>query len=157
MTKPAQNVTKVIELAERRRDEALGELARAQVEQRQAMEQMDQLRGYADESRRRWAERSAQGVDAALLMHHLQFMQKIEHAIDFQQGVLTDRAQRVERAQSLVIEVERDLAGLRKYAARQMETWLQRLQRRDQKQTDEMAQNIHRRRIENDSSFQPMT
>jgi hypothetical protein len=43
MNKPAQNVGKVIELAERRRDEALGELARAQVEQRQATEQMDQL------------------------------------------------------------------------------------------------------------------
>lgn len=157
MTRPAQNLEPVIELAERRRDEALAECARLQGEQRQAQEQMDQLTTYADEANRRWAERGAAGVDVTLLMHHRQFMAKLENAMAFQQDVLADRAQRVQRATAAVQEAERDLASLRKYAARQIEAWQQTLQRREQKHTDEMAQNIHRRRLENDSNFQPMS
>lgn len=157
MTRPAQNLDPVIEIAERRRDEALAECARLQTEQRQAQAQMDQLVTYADEANRRWAERGAAGVDVTLLMHHRQFMAKLDNAMDFQQGVLADRAQRVQRATAAVQEAERDLASLRKYAARQIEAWQQTLQRREQKHTDEMAQNIHRRRLENDSNFQPMS
>ncbi len=96
-------------------------------------------------------------MDVTLLMHHRQFMAKLDNAMDFQQGVLADRAQRVQRATAAVQEAERDLASLRKYAARQIEAWQQTLQRREQKHTDEMAQNIHRRRLENDSNFQPMS
>lgn len=157
MTRPAQNLEPVIEIAERRRDEALAECARLQSEQRQAQEQMDQLTTYADEANRRWVERGAAGVDVTLLMHHRQFMAKLENAMAFQQDVLADRAQRVQRATAAVQEAERDLASLRKYAARQIEAWQQTLQRREQKHTDEMAQNIHRRRLENDSNFQPMS
>ena len=157
MTRPAQNLEPVIELAERRRDEALAESARLQTEQRQAQEQMDQLVTYADEANRRWAERGAVGVDVTLLMHHRQFMAKLDNAMAFQQDVLADRAQRVLRATAAVQEAERDLASLRKYAARQIEAWQQTLQRREQKHTDEMAQSIHRRRLENDSNFQPMS
>lgn len=157
MTRPAQNLEPVIEIAERRRDEALAECARLQGEQRQAQEQMDQLTTYADEANRRWVERGAAGVDVTLLMHHRQFMAKLENAMAFQQDVLADRAQRVQRATAAVQEAERDLASLRKYAARQIEAWQQTLQRREQKHTDEMAQNIHRRRLENDSNFQPMS
>lgn len=157
MTRPAQNLEPVIEIAERRRDEALAECARLQTEQRHAQEQMDQLVTYADEANRRWAERGAAGVDVTLLMHHRQFMAKLDNAMAFQQDVLVDRAQRVQRATAAVQEAERDLASLRKYAARQIEAWQQTLQRREQKHTDEMAQNIHRRRLENDSNFQPMS
>jgi flagellar FliJ protein len=157
MTKPAQNLEPVIEIAERRRDEALAECARLQSEQRQAQEQMDQLTTYADEANRRWVERGAAGVDVTLLMHHRQFMAKLENAMAFQQDVLADRAQRVQRATAAVQDAERDLASLRKYAARQIEAWQQTLQRREQKHTDEMAQNIYRRRLENDSNFQPMS
>jgi flagellar FliJ protein len=157
MTRPAQNLDKVIELAEGRRDDALAELARAQTEQREAQDQLDQLAAYADEAQRRWAERGAAGVAVAMLMHHRQFMAKLDHAMAFQQDVLRDRAQRVEHTQAAVHEAERELASLRKYVARQVDAWQQTLQRREQKHTDEMAQNIHRRRLENDSSFQPMS
>ncbi|MBX3609671.1 MAG: flagellar export protein FliJ [Hydrogenophaga sp.] len=157
MSAPAQQLNKVIELAERRRDEALGQLARLRGEHQQAQAQMDQLTGYVGEAERRWSERGASGVDVALLMHHRQFMAKLDHAIAFQHNVLSERVQQVEQAQSIVIEAERELASLRKVAARQMQTWLQQLQRRDQKHTDEMAQNAHRRRLDNDSSFQPMS
>jgi flagellar FliJ protein len=157
MSRPAQNLDPVIELAERRRDDALADCARVQSEQREARAQMEQLQTYADEANRRWAERGAAGVSVTMLMHHRQFMAKLEHAMEFQQGVLADRERRVQQAQAAVHEAERELASLRKYAERQVQAWQQTLQRREQKHTDEMAQNIHRRRLENDSNFQPMS
>ena len=157
MSPPNQQINKVIELAERRRDEAMSELARQRQAQQQAQAQMEQLTGYAGEAQRRWAERGASGVDVALLMHHRQFMARLDHAIDFQRNVLAGHEQQLQQAQSQVIEAERELASLRKVAARQMQAWLQQLQRRDQKHTDEMAQTQYRRRLDTDSSFQPMS
>lgn len=157
MSRPAQHLDPVIELAERRRDDALAAHAQAQMEQRQAQAQMDQLATYASEAERRWAERGAAGVGVTLLMQHREFMAKLDHAMAFQRTVLAEHAQRIERSQAAVHEAERELASLRKVAARQIEAWQQRLQRREQKQTDEMAQNVHRRRLDNDSSFQPLT
>ncbi|OYX70942.1 MAG: hypothetical protein B7Y95_14065, partial [Rhizobiales bacterium 32-66-11] len=60
---------------------------------------MDQLQSYAQEAEQRWAVRSAAGVDGTLLMHHRHFMAKIDHALDFQRGVLRERMELIERAQ----------------------------------------------------------
>lgn len=141
-----KTLNKVVDLAARRRDDALTALGQAQKELRMAQEQMNQLKTYADEAHQRWAARSStQGVDAALLHHHRQFMQKIEHAIDFQQTVQRNRETVVERAQAHVYAAERDLAGLRKYAERQQQTLDHRALRQEQKATDEMALSIHLR------------
>lgn len=149
-----ETLDKVIELAERKRDEALAALSAARRELQAAQEQMDQLTAYANEAQQRWQARCASGVDAAWLMHHRQFMAKIDHAIDFQTGVLAQKRHQIDQAQRQVHEAERELATLRQYIARQQEAIQQRLMRREQKQTDEMAQNAHRRRAESDSTFQ---
>ena len=73
-----QTLNKVVEIAEKRRDEALGALGQMQRELQIAQDQMDQLQAYAQEAEQRWAVRSATGVDGALLMHHRQFMAKIQ-------------------------------------------------------------------------------
>lgn len=140
-----QTLHKVVELAEKRRDEALGVLGQMQRELRMAQEQMDQLQSYAREAEARWAVRSAAGVDGALLMHHREFMHKIHHALEFQRGVLSDRERLIERAQEQVHVTERDLAGLRKFTDRKHMAIAQKLQRQDQKNTDEMALTIHLR------------
>ena len=118
---------------------------------------MEQLTAYEAEAQARWQARCATGVDPAWLMHHRQFMAKIHHAIDFQTQVLAQKQQQSETAQRAVHEAERELATLRQYAARQHEALQQRLMRREQKQTDEMAQNAHRRRAAADSNFQSLT
>lgn len=140
-----QTLHKVVEIAEKRRDEALGVLAQKQREQQAAQGQMDQLQAYAQEAEARWKARGAAGVDAALLMHHRQFMHKIHHAMDFQQSVLSERQQQIDQAQAQVHEAERDLAGLRKFTDRKQQAIDQKAQRQDQKQTDEMALTIHLR------------
>lgn len=136
---------KVVELAEKRRDEALGVVAQMQRELKVAQDQMDQLQAYAQEAETRWAARSAVGVDTALLMHHREFMHKIHHAMEFQRSVLGDRERLVETAQNQVHATERDLAGLRKFTDRKQQAIAHKAQRQEQKQTDEMALSIHLR------------
>jgi flagellar protein FliJ len=141
-----QTLNKVVELATRRRDDALTALGHAQRELRMAQEQMNQLKTYADEAHQRWATRSStSGVDAALLHHHRQFMQKIEHAMDFQLAVQRNREDTVARVQAQVYAAERDVAGLRKYADRKQQAIDHRTMRQEQKATDEMALSIHLR------------
>ncbi|WP_137919920.1 flagellar export protein FliJ [Hydrogenophaga sp. 2FB] len=140
-----QTLHKVVDLAEKRRDEALGALARMQRELKVAQDQMDQLQSYAQEAQARWAARSAVGVDTALLMHHREFMHKIHHALEFQRGVLNERNGLIERAQAQVHAAERDLAGLRKFTDRKQQAIDHKAQRQEQKQTDEMALSIHLR------------
>ena len=154
MNQAQQSLDTVIELAERRRDEALAALSQARREAQAAQGQMDQLTAYEAESQARWRTRASAGVDPAWLMHHREFMAKIHHAIDFQTGVLAQKQQQTEAAQNAVHGAERELATLRQYLARQHEALQQRLMRREQKQTDEMAQNAHRRRAAADSQFQ---
>jgi flagellar FliJ protein len=72
-------------------------------------------------------------------------MQKIDHAVAFQRGVLGQRQAQIDRAQQQVHVAERDLAGLRKYTSIKVQALLQSAQRQEQKQTDEMALSIYLR------------
>lgn len=141
-----QTLGKVLDLATRRRDDALTALGQAQRELQAAQDQMEQLRSYADEALQRWAARSTSGgVDAHLLHHHRQFMEKITHAIEFQAAVQRSREERVDKAQAQVYAAERDVAGLRKYAERQQQRIDHHAMRQEQKATDEMALTVHLR------------
>ena len=140
-----KTLQKVVSIAEKRRDEALTALAQVQREWLMAKEQMDQLKAYAKEAEDRWVMRSGAGVDAALLHHHRHFMQKVEHAIEFQRGVLSQREALVERSRSQVYAAERDVAGLKKYTERKQEALDLKAMRQEQKTTDEMALTIHMR------------
>lgn len=141
-----RTLNKVVELAGKRRDEALSALGQLQRELQVAREQMHQLQAYAQEAQQRWINRSSSsGVDAAWLHHHRQFMQKIDHAMAFQRGVLANREDLIGRAQAQVYAAERDLAGLRKYTERKQEALDLRALRQDQKATDEMALTMHLR------------
>lgn len=140
-----KTIHKVVEIAEKRRKDALLVLGQHQRERQIAKDQMDQLEAYAQEAEKRWEMRSGTGVDAAMLHHHRHFMQKILHAIEFQRGVLRERQDKVDHGQAQVFAAERDVAGLRKFAERKEQAIDLRVQRQDQKATDEMALNIHLR------------
>jgi flagellar FliJ protein len=145
MSTAIQTLNKVVELAQKRRDDAMAQMARQQREMAQAQDQMLQLQTYADEAQTRWTERSSAGVDAQMLHHQRQLVQKIDHAVAFQHGVLGQRQAQIDQAQQQVHVAERDLAGLRKYTHIKVQALLQSAQRQEQKQTDEMALSIHLR------------
>lgn len=140
-----KTIQKVVEIAEKRRKDALLMLGQQQREWQNANDQMQQLQAYAQEAEQRWELRSGAGVDAAMLHHHRHFMQKIQHAIDFQRAVVQERQERVDQGQAQVFAAERDVAGLRKFAERKEQALQSHAARQDQKATDEMALNIHLR------------
>lgn len=134
----------VIELAERRRDAARQDLARARHDEQQALMQMHQLASYTDESQRRWSERAARGVPAALLSTQQTFMSKLGHATQFQHGVLGRLTQQVERYRLQLVEAERTLASLQQLRQRRADAWQQHQARQEQKFNDELAATQHR-------------
>lgn len=137
---------KVVDIAEKRRDEARASLAQQQRELQIAQDQMQQLQTYAQEAQQRWLARSSStGVDAQQLFHQRQFMDKIDHAVEFQRGVIGNREALIQRSQQQLMAAERDVAGLRKYTERKQLAMAQKAQRQDQKATDEMALSIHLR------------
>lgn len=141
-----KTLNKVVDIAERRRDDARAALAQQQRELQIARDQLQQLLTYAQEAHQRWAMRSSTaGVDAQQLFHQRQFMDKIDHAIEFQRGVIANREQLIERCEQQVLAAERDVSGLRKYTERKLLVVQQKAARQEQKATDEMALNLHLR------------
>lgn len=141
-----QTLNKVVEIAEKRRDEAIAALAQQERELQIAQDQLQQLQSYASEAQKRFMARSSgSGVDAQQLLHQSQFMHKIDHAVEFQQSVIANREGQIERCRSQLMVAERDVAGLRKFTERKIQTVQQKQQRQEQKATDEMALTIHLR------------
>ena len=141
-----QTLNTVVDIAEQRRDEAHAKLAQQQRELQIAQDQLQQLETYAQEAQQRWMTRSSgAGVDAQQLFHQRQFMHKIDHAVEFQRGVIANREAHVERCRNQLMVAERDVAGLRKYTERKLQAAQQKAQRQEQKHTDEMALAIHLR------------
>jgi flagellar protein FliJ len=134
----------VVEVATRKRDDALQALARAQREYHSASMQMTQLRGYTQESLSRWSERASRGVTAQLLHTHQTFMGKLDHAVSFQGNVMERLQHHMAHCQQQVMQAERELASLNKYIDRRHQTWQRQLHRQDQKSNDEMAATQHR-------------
>lgn len=154
MKKPA-NLAPVLEVASLKRDEALRALGQAQREYQQATAQLQQLQGYTQESLQRWGSRATQGVSPMLMATQQTFMAKLEHAVTFQNGVLQRLQLNIDHCQQLVMQAERDLASLNKFAERREQQWQHQLQRQDQRQNDEMAANLHRQNTSGNSWRHP--
>jgi len=145
MTPPLQQLATVLELATRRRDQALQALVQAQQEHEQAQAQMNQIKGYSAESLQRWSLRASQGITPSLLRTHQTFMAKLEHAVSFQDGVLARISENIQHRKGQLLDAERELASLQKVQQRRIEDWQKVRQRQEQRNTDEMAANQHRR------------
>jgi flagellar FliJ protein len=143
MNAALRTIDKVVAIAERQCDQARMRLAQVQQQWQRAQWQLEQLDGYAQEAARRWHARSLQGVDAGLLHHHRQFMDKLGHAIALQRSVIAGHETQVRQARERLQQAERHLASLRKYQQRQLHELARAMQRREQKTMDEMALNVH--------------
>ena len=143
MTKP-NALSVAVEMATRQRDEARRVLQHAQGAQRAAQDQLQVLKGYAQETENRWGMRAQATVAPEVMFHHYHFMGRLDHAAGLQSGVVDDHAQRVALAQQQLRDVEVRLASLRKLLEKRQMEALQAQARRDQKMTDERAALRHR-------------
>lgn len=140
-----RSIVLAIELATRKRDDLAKAAARMEKTLQFAMTQMNQLEGYAAETDARWVQPGTEGRSVELMRHHYQFMERLQHAISLQSGVLANTGRQVDGAKKMLLQAEYRLAGLNQVLkARQTELSL-REQRREQRQTDEFAAMLHAR------------
>ena len=128
-----------VELAERKRDEARRVLQDARRSQQAAYEQMDQLKGYAQETQNRWGMRANTNVQPEVMYHHYQFMERLHHAMTLQTTVIASHDDRITAAQQALLATELRLSSLKKLTEKRRKEFEVLQARRDQKQTDERA------------------
>ena len=137
----------VVELAERQRDQARLALQAAVQKRDAAREQLDQLLGYAQETHKRWGPREDKALAPQVLFHHVRFIGRLEHAAGVQQQVVQAQEGLVAQARQTLIATEARLTGLRKVLQQRRQAHAQQLQRREQKETDELAGQRHARKV----------
>jgi flagellar FliJ protein len=140
-----KSLSLAIELATRRRDQAMQVLMQLRQEEARAQGQLDQLLGYADETTSKWAVGARPETSPELLTHHYQFMSRLQHAAGLQQGVIEDARRRVEAAQKSLLETEFRLAGLQQVLKKKQAELALQQARREQRDMDEMAALLHGR------------
>lgn len=135
-----------IDQARRRRDAALEAMLRARQACQGAQDQMEQLRSYARDTETRWALGACRSTQPEIVLHYDHFMDRLQQAVDLQQGVVTELSRTLTDARQCLLQAEVRAAGLQRLLE-QRRSEAQRCQAvRDQKQQDELAALLVRRR-----------
>jgi flagellar FliJ protein len=71
-------------------------------------------------------------------------MDRLNHAMELQQGVMRDRAARVEDARAVLLQAELRLASLNKVCEKRRVALAREQDRREQREVDELAAAQHR-------------
>lgn len=129
----------ILEHAERQRDQALMRQRQAEGQLGAASQQHEQLVAYHGEHRVRWAENFQTGVSVALLHCHQGFTERLHEAVDIQSGQVERARQAAERARAATVAAEVRVAAIKKLIERRLGEADQRLQRSEQRQSDELA------------------
>lgn len=134
-----------IDLATRQRDDA--GLALAQVVRRfeHARQQLEQLQSYAADTAGRWSVASQVSATPQIIAHYYQFMERLEQTIDMQQAAIADVQRQRETARQVLLEIEIRIAGLSRLLERRRSETARTHALRDQRQSDELAAQMHRR------------
>lgn len=128
-----------IEMAVRKRDEARQALNERQRVHAAAHAQMEQLQSYAQEMQQRWGAREGAAMKPEVMLHHRQFMERLQHAMDLQNRVMAEQSIRLEAAQKAWMATELRLNSLNKVVETRRRDMALAQMRREQKQTDERA------------------
>lgn len=134
-----------IDLARRQRDGARNIVVQLRGQCRNAQAQLDQLAGYAAETRHRWGVREGTALQPEVLHHQGRFLQRLDQTIEMQRGVVGEFGQRIDRAVAALAATEARLESLRHVQDRRQREAQLHQQRRDQKETDELAMQRHAR------------
>lgn len=140
-----QSMALAIEVATRRRDQAEQALVQARRAVQFAQDQLGQLQSYAADSQARWSTVAAVSVRVELIQHHYQFMDRLQQAIQMQNGVIADLQRKAEATRQVCVQEEVRLAGLSQVMKKKVAERSRMQSRREQKQMDEFAGLKHAR------------
>ena len=134
-----QPLTLLLGQSERQRDEALALHQRARRANDAAVAQSAQLRSYRRDYEQRWSAQFSREGKIELVRCYQSFMERLTQAVDQQAHVVEHAAQELERALGALREAELRCASVRKLIERRTHERRAAADRRDQKQTDELA------------------
>lgn len=131
--------------AEAERDQARAALRRAEEQLTRLRAQADQLLAYRSEYQQRWGGQFAQGGAIEIVHCYQSFMQRLDEALVQQRQQSEAAATLAERQRATLLATEMRVASVRKLLERR-QIELRRVEdRREQRQNDEAAQQLHRR------------
>lgn len=136
-----------IDLAERQRDERAQVLARVQRQVQMGHQQLEQLQSYAKDTDARWTQGHHTAVSPELLRHHYQFVDRLQHAMGMQDGVIANLARQENQCRAALMQAEVRLLGLKQVLEKRKLSLVAVEQRREQGRMDEMAAMVHARRV----------
>lgn len=139
MLKKAQRLAPVVEMAEETEREAIGKLAKQQLQLQQAEQQLVGLEQYRNDYQQQWISRGQSGVTGEWLMNYQRFLSQLETAIDQQRKSIQWHSQNVDKAREQWRQAYARLEGLKKLVQRYHDQARQRADRQEQKDMDEMA------------------
>ncbi len=141
-----KSISLAIELARRKRDQLGKSLLQAEQATVFAKNQLHQLESYCDESSERWVRSAQVSAVPELMRHHYQFMDRLQHAITLQYGVIEGLERQVDEAKKLALEAEFRMVGLNQVLARKQAVLNRQIARREQNEMDELAGLLYRRK-----------
>lgn len=130
----------LLDHAERQRDQTQQVLQQAQTQLRHLQQQAEQLQGYRDDTHGRGPLRSGRPTGVQALHTHRVFVDRLDTALVQQQRQIAAHEQRCARLRELLLAQELHLASIRKLLSRREAQALAQHQRREQRHSDEFAQ-----------------
>lgn len=139
----------LLQHAEQARDQAQAQCQQAQVRQHGLQLQLSQLQGYQRDTEARDPTREGRTTGIAALLVHRSFMQRLQQALDLQQGQL-DHAQLQTRAlQADLLAAELRVAQVQKLQQRRQLESQRQQERQEQRRSDDAGQQrLHHSRAE---------
>ena len=133
----------VLERAEAERDLARTALQRAEESARRAQSQADQLRQYRGEYQQRWTTQFSRQGAAEIVHCYQNFMGRLEDAVTQQHQQATAAHSHLDTLRSRLVAAELRVASVKKLIERRAAEARRVLAQREQRHTDETAQQLH--------------
>jgi flagellar FliJ protein len=128
--------------AEGERNQAMAALRRAEEHVRRLRAQTEQLSGYRADYQRRWAGQFSQQGTMDIVQCYQSFTQRLDEALAQQQQQTTAAEQQVAVLREKLLATELRVASVRKLIERRQAELRHAEDRREQRQTDETAQQV---------------
>jgi flagellar protein FliJ len=132
----------VLKQAEGERDQAVAALRRAEAQARRVQEQADQLHSYRADYQQRWTTQFSQRGTMDIVQCYQSFMQRLDEALAQQTQAAESADATVLRLRQQALAAETRVASVRKLMERRQAEQRRADDRREQRQTDDTAQQI---------------
>jgi flagellar FliJ protein len=136
----ANQLNTLLEVTRIARDSAATRLARLEEQVRQAREHLQTLKGYSNDYAARLQARAGDELDPAAQTNQRAFLLRLRVALETQQREVGAREQASVAARSELAACQRKVKSLETLLERRAQEESQRVARREQRHTDEVAQ-----------------